>query len=62
MIRKLFLILAILGVSSVIVHSQSFERSVDLFKRNDGSPHGGQLNIIQDPAIRYTDWQVYSGI
>lgn len=51
MIRKLFLILAILSVPSVIVQSQSFERSVDLFKRNDGSPHSGQFNIIQDPAI-----------
>jgi hypothetical protein len=50
MIRKLFLILIILDVSSVFVLSQSFERSSDLFKRT-GNPRSGQLNIIQDPAL-----------
>jgi hypothetical protein len=50
MIRKLFLILIILDVSSVFVLSQSFERSSDLFKRT-GNQHSGQLNIIQDPAL-----------
>jgi hypothetical protein len=51
MIRKLFLILVILGFLTVIVQSQSFERSSDLFKRTDSNSHSGQLTIIQDPAI-----------
>jgi hypothetical protein len=51
MIRKLFLISVILGFSTVIVRSQSIVQSSDLFKRTDGNPHTGQLNIIQDPAL-----------
>jgi hypothetical protein len=51
MIRKLFLISVILGFSTVIVHSQSFVKSSDLFKRNDNNSRAGQLNIIQDPAL-----------
>ena len=51
MIRKLFLIVVILGFSMLIVQSQSIVRSSDLFTKRDGNPHAGQLNIIQDPAL-----------
>jgi len=51
MIRKLSFILIVLGFSAVIVRSQSFESSSDLFKRADGNSHTGKLNIIQDPAL-----------
>lgn len=45
------MILFILGLSTVIVRSQSFVKSSDLFKRTDGNSRSGQLNIIQDPAL-----------
>ena len=51
MIRKLFLISVILGFSTLIVQSQSFVRSSDLFTRRDENPNAAQLNIIQDPAL-----------
>ena len=51
MIRKLSFILIVFGFSAVIVRSQSFESSSDLFKRADGNSHTGKLNIIQDPAL-----------
>ena len=51
MIRKLFLILVILGFSSMIVRSQSIVSTADLFKKNDTNPQSGKLNIIQDPAL-----------
>jgi hypothetical protein len=35
----------------MIVRSQSFVRSSDLFTRTDGNSKAGQLNIIQDPAL-----------
>lgn len=51
MIRKLFLIVVILGFSMLIVQSQSIVRSSDLFTRRDGNPNAARLNIIQDPAL-----------
>ena len=51
MIRKLSFILIVFGFSAMIVRSQSFESSSDLFKRTDGNSHTGKLNIIQDPAL-----------
>ena len=51
MIRKLFLILVILGFSTVIVRSQTIVRSADFFKKTDNNPQSGRLNIVQDPAI-----------
>jgi hypothetical protein len=51
MIKKLFLISVILGISAVIVRSQSIVRSADLFKRPDNNPQAGQLNINQDPDM-----------
>jgi len=51
MIRKFFLISVILCFSTMIVRSQSFVRSSDLFTRTDGNSKAGQLNIIQDPAL-----------
>jgi hypothetical protein len=51
MIRKLFLILAILGFSSMIVWSQSIVSTSDLFKKNDTNVQSGKLSIIQDPAL-----------
>jgi len=49
MIRKLFLILVILGFSTIFVRSQSVFKTTDLFKRADSN--SGQLNISQDPAL-----------
>ena len=51
MIRKLFLILVILGFSTVFVRAQAFVKSSDVFKRADGNSRAGQVNIIQDPAL-----------
>jgi len=51
MIRKLFLILVILGSSILIVRSQSVIATSDLFKRADENSITGKLNIIQDPAL-----------
>lgn len=51
MIRKLFLILVILGFSADIIRSQSFVKTSDLFKRPESNSYSGQLNIIQDPAL-----------
>jgi hypothetical protein len=50
MIRRLFLI-SVLGFSSMIVRSQTFVSTTDLFKRNDANLQSGKLNIIQDPAL-----------
>jgi hypothetical protein len=50
-IRKLITIFVILCFSTVIVRSQSFARTSDLFNRSGINPHEGYLNIIQDPAI-----------
>jgi hypothetical protein len=51
MIRKLFLVLIILGFSSTVVLAQSFVKTSDLFRRSDDNSHSGRLNIIQNPAI-----------
>jgi len=51
MIRKLFLIVVILGFSILIAPSQSIVRSSDLFTRRDANPNAGQLSIIQDTAL-----------
>jgi hypothetical protein len=51
MIRRIFLILVILGFSSMLVRSQSIVSTSDLFKKNDANPQSGRLNIIQDPAL-----------
>jgi hypothetical protein len=51
MFRKLLLILIILGSSTIFARSQDIIKTSDLFRKTDGDPKGGQLNIIQDPAI-----------
>jgi len=51
MIRKLFLIIVILGFSILIARSQSVVATSDLFKRADENSGSGKLNIIQDPAL-----------
>jgi hypothetical protein len=51
MIRKLFLIFIFLCFSTLIVRSQFFVKTSDLFTRTNGNPHLGQLNIIQDQAL-----------
>ena len=50
MIRKLVLMVVILGFST-LARSQSVVSSTELFKRTDANARTGQLNIIQDPAI-----------
>jgi hypothetical protein len=50
MIKRLFLVTALLGLFTIIVRSQTVVTTAELFKRTD-SNSGGQLNIIQDPAI-----------
>ncbi len=51
MIRKFYLFLIILGISTGFSWSQSIFRTSDLFKRPGGNSASGQLNINQDPAI-----------
>jgi hypothetical protein len=51
MMRKLIFILFILGFSSLIVRSQSYTSTSDLFKSTDDNSKSGKLTIIQDPAI-----------
>jgi len=51
MIRKLILILIILGFSTGISHTQSFVKTTELFRKTDVNNSGGSLNIIQDPAL-----------
>jgi len=49
--RKLIFILFILGFSSLIVRSQSYISTSELFKSTDDNSRSGKLTIIQDPAI-----------
>jgi hypothetical protein len=51
MIRKIFLISAILGFASGSGSSQSFVKTSDLFRRANNNFRTGQLKINQDPAI-----------
>jgi hypothetical protein len=51
MMRKLIFILVILGFSSLIVRSQSYYTTSDLFKSTDANIQSGRLNIYQDPAL-----------
>jgi hypothetical protein len=51
MIRKLFLVIVVLGFSTTVGRSQFIVTSSDLFARKDGSTHAGRLNIIQDQGI-----------
>jgi hypothetical protein len=51
MIRKLFLILVVLGFSATAGRSQFIVRASDLFAGKDVNSHAGRLNIIQDPAL-----------
>jgi hypothetical protein len=51
MMRKLIFILFILGFSSLIVLSQSYISTSELFKSTDDNSRSGKLTIIQDPAI-----------
>ena len=51
MMRKLIFILFILGFSSLIVRSQSYISTSELFKSTDDNSRSGKLTIIQDPAI-----------
>jgi hypothetical protein len=50
MIKRLFLVTAILGLFTIIVRSQTVVTTAELFKRTDNNS-GGQLKIIQDPAL-----------
>jgi len=51
MIKRLILVTALLGFFSIIVRSQTFVTTAELFKRTDSSAGTGQLNVIQDPAL-----------
>jgi hypothetical protein len=51
MIRKVFLILLTICITSGFGRAQSFVKTPDLFQRREGSLRQGQLNIIQDTAI-----------
>ena len=51
MIKRLILVTALLGFFSIIVRSQTFVTTAELFKRTDSSDGTGQLNVIQDPAL-----------
>jgi len=51
MIRRSFLIIVILGFSTLFAGSQTIISSSDLFKKKTDDPKAGQLNIIQDPAL-----------
>ena len=51
MVRRSFLIIIIMGFSTLILCSQTIISSSDLFKKKTNDPRVGQLNIIQDPAL-----------
>jgi SPOR domain len=51
MIRKLFLLFVVLCFSTMIVRSQFFVKTSDLFTARDDNSHMGKLNILQDPAL-----------
>jgi hypothetical protein len=51
MIRKSFLLLAILLLSVDLSRSQAFIRTADLMRRPDEGSGRGTLNIIQDRAV-----------
>ena len=51
MIRKVFLILLTICITSGFGRAQSFVKTSDLFQRPQGSLRQGKLNIIQDTAI-----------
>jgi len=51
MIRKLSLLIIILGFSTGFCFAQSIVKTSDLFKKPDNNSRTGELNIIQDPAI-----------
>lgn len=51
MMRKLIFILVILGFSSLIVRSQSYYTTSDLFRSTDANSQSGRLTIYQDPAL-----------
>src|SRR5664279_4798444 len=51
MIRKLFLLFVVLCFSTMIVRSQFYVKTSDLFSSNNDNQHVGKLNIIQDPAL-----------
>jgi hypothetical protein len=51
MIRKLFLLFVVLCFSTMIVRSQFYVKTSDLFSANNDNQHMGKLNIIQDPAL-----------
>ena len=51
MLRKLISLLFILGFSFVIVRSQSYISTSELFKSTDANAQSGRLTIIQDPAL-----------
>jgi hypothetical protein len=51
MIRKLFLLFVVLCFSTMIVRSQFYVKTSDLFSANNDNQLMGKLNIIQDPAL-----------
>jgi hypothetical protein len=51
MIRRLLLFLILLAFSSGIAFSQSFVKTSDLFVRTGDNAKGGNLIIVQNPAI-----------
>jgi hypothetical protein len=51
MIKRLSLVIVLLGLFSVVVRSQTFVTTAEIFKRSESGPGTGQLKIIQDPAL-----------
>ena len=51
MLSKLISVLVILGFSSLIVRSQSYISTSELFKSTDAYTRSGKLTITQDPAL-----------
>jgi hypothetical protein len=51
MIRRLVLLLIILGISTCFISAQTFVRTSDIFQRSDNNHGAGQLNIVQDSAL-----------
>jgi hypothetical protein len=51
MIKRYFLVVLLVGISSCLAVAQSFVKTSDLFRRTEDDSHSGQLNISQNPAI-----------
>jgi hypothetical protein len=51
MIKKIYFVLIFLSLSSGLALAQDFIKTSELFQQSRDNPHGGRLNIIQDPSI-----------